>query len=117
VDTAAVTAGRTTLFPGMAVMARWCGPDGGDDRADGVIPRHGGGGGQGGSSVVPVTAVKVEEERDASVLMHGGEGQADGGDGVDPMVVAAALRRAVSKRAQEILVVWWCPSQNPPVRV
>jgi hypothetical protein len=52
-----VTAGRTTWFPGMATTARWHGPNGGDDRADGAVPGRGDdgiGGGQGGCGVVPI---------------------------------------------------------------
>jgi hypothetical protein len=68
-DLAAVMAKRMARFPGMAVMAGLCGPNGGDGRADNVIPRGGGdcdgiGGGRGGDGMVPT----VEEEQDGVVL-------------------------------------------------
>jgi hypothetical protein len=37
-------AGRTTRFPGVAVMAGQRGPGGGDGREDGVVPGRGGDG-------------------------------------------------------------------------
>jgi hypothetical protein len=105
-------AGRTTRFLSMVVMARWCGPGGGDGREDDAVLRCGGDGrvvwtydgddggrGQEGGSVVPTT----EEERDGAVPGCGSEGRADGavpglGDSVEVVRVAA-----VSKRAREIL--------------
>jgi hypothetical protein len=92
VDLAAVTAKRMARFPGVAVMAELRGPNGGDGRADDMIPRGGGdcddvGGDRGGDGVVPM----VEEEQDDAVLWCGGEVWADGMDS------------AASKRVLEIL--------------
>jgi hypothetical protein len=44
VDTTTVTTGRTTQFPSTVVMARRCGPGGGDGREDDVVLRCGGDG-------------------------------------------------------------------------
>jgi hypothetical protein len=91
-DWAPVTAGRTVRFPGTVVIARRCGPsggdgrgnmrfsgtvvtarrrgpDGGDSREDGALLGRGGdsdngGGDQEGGGVVPM----AEEERDGTVL-------------------------------------------------
>jgi hypothetical protein len=96
-DPMVVTVGRMVRFLSMVVMARRCGPSGGDDLADGAIPGCGGdgiGGGQGGGVVVPTT----EEERDGVVPRPIGEVQVDGvvperGDGVEAVGVAAAWTR------------------------
>jgi hypothetical protein len=88
-DPMAVIAERTVRVLGLAVMAGWCGPNGGD----------GGGGGREGGDVV----LTVEEEQDGASFRHNNGGWADGavprhGDGVEAIGVAAA-----SKRAWEIL--------------
>jgi hypothetical protein len=121
-DWAPVTAGRTVRFPGTVVIAkrcgpsggdgrgnmrfsgtvvtaRWRGPDGGDSQEDGTLLRHGddgdnGGRGQEGGGVVPM----AEEERDGTVPGHGGEGRVDSvvpgrGDGVEAVEVASAWTR------------------------
>jgi hypothetical protein len=118
-DWVPVTAGRTVRFPGTVVIAKRCGPsggdgrgnmrfsgtvvvarrrgpDGGDSQEDGTLLRRGGdgdngGGGQEGGGVVPM----AEEERDGTVPGHGGEGWADSvvperGDGVEAIEVALA---------------------------
>jgi hypothetical protein len=121
-DWAPVTAGRTVRFPGTVVIARRCGPgggdgqgnmrfsgtvvtarrrgpDGGDSREDGAHLGRGGdgdngGGGQEGGNVVPM----AEEERDGTVPGNGGEGRADSvvsgcGNGMEAIEVAVAWTR------------------------
>jgi hypothetical protein len=39
-----VTAGRTAWYSAVAVMARQCGPRGGDGMVDGAVPERGGDG-------------------------------------------------------------------------
>jgi hypothetical protein len=75
-----MTAGRMARIPGVVVTVQQHGPNGGDSRANDVVPRRGsdgdgGGGGWGSSGVVQGATVKAEEERDSDGCEGGGVGQ------------------------------------------